>query len=688
MAGGRLPNPKKRNVLEVARQVSATIGTDFFRAMAKHLAPALEADCVFVGEFTGGHVPRVKTLAVFAGRDSDNFEFELADSASAKIALGKAILCRAGAQRQFPSDQALAGLHAEAFVGFPLANSEGTPIGVLMAVYRKAVTSLGVAKSILEVFAPRAAAELERKQEFERLRESEQRYRVFVLLNTDAMWRIEFEQPISTKLPEEQQIEQIYRYGYLAECNDAAARYYGLEKASQLTGWRVNDLAPISNPSIHQANLEAIRAGYRFTTVKTSPIGCDGKQHYALRSQWGIVEDGMLQRIWGTNRDITDLITIERELDASEQQMADLLETLRLLVVMLHEDGTIALCNKHLHRLTGWSSAAVAGKNWFDLMLPPEDRAKAQAAFASAKLHASSATHYESALLGPKGKRWWIAWDTTSLRDSEGNIVISANVGRDISEYKILEAQFQQAQRLESIGRLAGGVAHDFNNLLAVITGYNSVLLAKTDPSDPAYTGLIEIGKAAEKGAELTHRLLTFSRRQAPRAEPLDLSALIAADEQMVRRLIGEDVQLITELEPALDLVRADTGQLRQVLLNLVVNAWDAMPNGGSLTISTSNRELGDKEANRSGASPGRYVELTVADTGSGMTKEVQSHLFEPFYTTKEQGKGTGLGLSTVFGIVRKHGGHIDVKSKPGKGTRFKILLPGLPAEPASPSAV
>jgi hypothetical protein len=156
MAGGRLPNPKKRNVLEVARQVSATIGNDFFRAMAKHLAPALAADCVFVGEFTGGQVQRVKTLAVFAGHDSDNFEFELEDSASAQIALGKPILCRAGAHLRFPSDQALASLHAEAFVGCPLANAEGTPIGVLMAVYRKAVPRLGVAKSILEIFAPRS----------------------------------------------------------------------------------------------------------------------------------------------------------------------------------------------------------------------------------------------------------------------------------------------------------------------------------------------------------------------------------------------------------------------------------------------------------------------------------------------------------------------------------------------------
>jgi PAS domain S-box-containing protein len=279
--------------------------------------------------------------------------------------------------------------------------------------------------------------------------------------------------------------------------------------------------------------------------------------------------------------------------------MADLLETLRLLVVMLHEDGTIALCNKHLHRLTGWSSAAVAGKNWFDLMVPPEDRAKAQAAFASAKLHSGTATHYESALLGPKGKRWWVAWDTTSLRDSEGNIVISANVGRDISEYKILEAQFQQAQRLESIGRLAGGVAHDFNNLLAVITGYNSVLLAKTEPSDPAYIGLVEIGKAAEKGAELTHRLLTFSRRQTPRARA---ARFVRADRS--RRANGKAPHwrrrpVDHQLEPALDLVRADTGQLRQVLLEsggqrLGCDAERRQPDHFHVKPGT-----GDKEANR-----------------------------------------------------------------------------------------
>jgi PAS domain S-box-containing protein len=494
------------------------------------------------------------------------------------------------------------------------------------------------------------------------------------------MWRIEFEQPVSTEGTEEQQLEQIYRYGYLAECNDALARQFGFERASQLTGWRLNDLAPLSNPTVREANLHAIRSKHAFTTVETAPVNSDGKRRHILRSQWGIVEDGRLIRVWGTARDITDLKNIERELDASERQMADLLESLNLLVVMLHEDGTIAFCNKHLYQLTGWASEEVAGKSWFELMIPPEDRDKAQAAFESAKLQSAAATHFECPLLGPKGRRW-IAWDSTTLHGSDGNIVMSANVGRDVSEYKMLEAQFRQAQELESIGRLAGGVAHDFNNLLAVITGYNSLLIEKTDPSDPNYSSLVEIRKAAEKGAELTHRLLTFSRRQTPRREPLDWTALIADDEQMLHRLIGEDVQLVTNLQPSLDLVCADGSQLRQVLLNLVVNAWDAMPNGGTLTISTSNRELSGKNANRAGVSPGKYVQLTVADTGFGMTEEVRSHLFEPFYTTKELGKGTGLGLSTAYGIIKAHGGHIEVKSEPGKGACFRVLLPGLPAE-------
>jgi PAS domain S-box-containing protein len=477
------------------------------------------------------------------------------------------------------------------------------------------------------------------------------------------MWRVEFEQPIPIDLPEEEQIEQIYRYGYLAECNDALARQFGLERAGQLTGSRITELAPLTNSSVRDAALQAVRSGYRSTTVETTPVDGDGNLRHILRTQWGIVEHGMLQRVWGTNRDITTLKTIERELDASEKQMSDLLETLRLLLVMLHEDGSIVRCNKHLYQLTGWSSDEVVGKNWFELMLPPEDREKARAAFESAKLQSEAPTHYESALLSPEGRRWWVAWDSTSIRDAQGNIVMSANVGRDISEYKMLEAQVRQAQELESMGRLAGGIAHDFNNLLTVITGYSSVLLEKTEASEPNHAALTEIRRSAEKAAVLTQKLLVFSRRQPPRPELLNLTALISDDEPLLVRLVGDAIRLVTSLDPSLELVHADAGQLRQVIFNLVVNARDAMPHGGSLTLSTSNRE-------------GKYVLLTVTDIGIGMTEEVRGHLFEQFFTSNEEGAASGLSLATVYGIIRQNGGQIEVDSTPGAGTTFRILLP------------
>ena len=676
-----------RKAFHIARQVSATIGSEFFSAMVKHLALALEADGVYVGEFTGGRVERLRTLAAWVDGSAHSFEYDLAGSASAQIALGrKPLLCRANAQTRFAADQVLASLGAEACAGVPLLASGGHPVGVLMAVYRNPVPSLQLAKSLLDVFAPRAAAELERKQEEERLCETAQRYRAFIATNEDGMWRVEFEQLISTEMSQQEQMDRIFESGYIAECNDAFARQLGREKGRQLIGCRLAELTPLANESIRDATLHAIRSGYRFTRVETSPVNAEGNRRHMLRTQWGIVENGFLQRIWGITRDITELKHVEQALDASERRMADLLESLNLVVVMLQTDGTVAFCNKHLYRLTGWGPSEVIGRNWLDLMIPPEQRSRAQAALAAAKLGSEVPTHHESYLQGPNGRRWWIAWDSTALRDAEGSIVALANVGRDITEFKALEAQLYQAQKLESIGRLAGGVAHDFNNLLTVIMGYSGVLLANRGPSDPAYDGLIEIRKAAEKGASLTDHLLAFGRRQVFRPELLNLTALIADDEPMIRRLIGEGegVELILNLDPSVGLVRADAGQLHQILLNLVLNARDAMPQGGKLIISTSKHEASSQDSQVSGVAAGPYVELTVADTGTGMTEEVRQHLFEPFYTTKEQGKGTGLGLSTVYGIVQQNGGHIAVETEPGNGTCFTIHLPGAVGESAS----
>jgi len=632
--------------------------------MARHLAQALEADDVLIGEFRAGRTDRVVMLAGMAGPESEPLECPLKGTVSAQIAEGKAVLCRSVAQHRFPADPALSAVKAQAFVAVPLMTSTGDTCGVLIAVYRKPVPTLSVAKSLLEVFAPRAAAELERKQENERLRESEQRYQAFVMLNADSMWRIELEQPIPTDLPEDEQIEQIFQFGYLAECNDAMARQFGLERASQLAGYRIAELSTLTPESMRESMLQSIRSGYH-STLELSPLDHDGNRRHVLRTHWGIVEQGMLQRIWGTTRDITELKTIERELDASERQMSDLLETLHLLVVMMQEDGAIVFCNKHLYQLTGWTAADTTGRNWFELMLPPEDRDRAQAAFHAAKVQDVPHTHYESTLLGPQGERWRVTWDSTCVRDTDGKIMMSANVGRDVSEFKMLEAQFRQAQELESLGRLAGGVAHDFNNLLTVITGYSSVLLEKKDATDPTYVPLCEIRRTAEKGAELTRSLLAFSRRQHPRPEPIDLTALISLDEPLLLRLLDENIHLVTDLQRSPNLVHADPGQIRQVLFNLVVNARDAMPHGGILTIATS--------------SDGTHAQLTISDTGVGMTEEVRRHLFRPFFRTDEESTATGLGMATTYRIIRQNGGHIEVDSSPGNGTRFLIQLPALP---------
>jgi len=253
----------------------------------------------------------------------------------------------------------------------------------------------------------------------------------------------------------------------------------------------------------------------------------------------------------------------------------------------------------------------------------------------------------------------------------------AAIIAEDISERRGLEERLRTAYKLEAIGRLAGGIAHDFNNMLTAILGYTDMLLEQLDEQKPIFRDLQEIGKAASRAATLTHQLLAFSRRQLLKLEPLDINAVVRDVEPMIRRLIGEHITIATRLTDPPPVITADRSQIEQILVNLAVNARDAMAHGGRLTFETSVATLDDRYASsHDGCAPGEYVRLSVADTGTGMTPEVQAQIFDPFFTTKQLRQGTGLGLATVYGTVKQLGGHIWVYSEPDRGAVFKLYFP------------
>ena len=381
----------------------------------------------------------------------------------------------------------------------------------------------------------------------------------------------------------------------------------------------------------------------------------------------------------------------ERERSAAAVQLRDqALEAISQGIFITDHtrpDDPLVYVNPAFERFTGRPAAALLGQTWKAVLgsgSSPEALDGIRAAFQEG---GTSTTEFSGTR--PNGSPFLAVLSVSPIRGAAGRVEHFAGVVTDVTEQRRLEAQLRQALKMEAIGRLAGGVAHDFNNLLTVILGHSEMMMKDLDAQHAAQFSAREIHHAGERAAQLTGQLLAFSRKQVLAPETLNLNDLVGDMEKMARRLIREDIELSLALAPDLRPVKVDPGQMTQVIMNLLVNARDAMPQGGRITVRTANVELDEAHTRRRPEiHPGPYVRLEVSDTGCGIDDAVKPHIFEPFFTTKELGRGTGLGLATVYGVVKQSDGYIYLDSAPGRGTTFTIYLPQTQPEPAKESRV
>jgi PAS domain S-box-containing protein len=497
------------------------------------------------------------------------------------------------------------------------------------------------------------------------LRESEEKYRVLVETSPDAITLFDLNLNIIMG-------------------NRPALSLYGYERQEEIIGKSVlNYLAPEQLARAREDIAKVLETG-SMGPVEYTLLRQDGTFFVAeLKGSLILDREKKPNAILCVSRDITGRKKVEEALRSSEEKYRTILETMEDGYFEVDLTGNFTFVNDAECRNLGYSREELIGRN--NRQYTDETMAKKlHQTFTGVYTTGESVKMLDVEVIKKDGTKSINEISISLIKDSEGKPIGFRGVARDVTERKhmeqekaSLEEQLRQSQKIEAIGRLAGGVAHDFNNLLTVISGNCQLSLLELNEKDPLKGNIEEIKGASEKAANLTRQLLAFSRRQILEMKVLDLNTVLRDLDKMLHRLIGEDIELITLLADDLGRVKTDPGWVEQIIMNLAVNARDAMPNGGKLTIETANVELDEAYArNHVSVKPGRYVMLSMSDTGVGMTPEVRQQIFEPFFTTKEKGKGTGLGLSTVYGIVKQSGGNIWVYSELGKGTTLKIYLP------------
>jgi two-component system cell cycle sensor histidine kinase/response regulator CckA len=513
----------------------------------------------------------------------------------------------------------------------------------------------------------------ERERAIQSLRKSEERVRLLLDSTAEAIYGIDVQ-------------------GDCTFCNAASLRLLGYDNPTDLLGKQMHWLMhhtradgtpyPIEECQIYKGFRE-VKGSHRDDEVLWRK---DGSSFPAEYWSYPVVQDGKSIGSVVTFLDITERKRAEQDLLKSEARVRTLFESNIIGIATGDLHGKLFEANEACLRLVGYTREdLLSGEMRWDTLTPPEYRDSDQRAVEQLR-NTGVASPWEKQFFRKDGSRISVLIGVTTRIVTDGEIECVSFV-LDISERKQLEQQLRQAQKIEAVGRLAGGIAHDFNNLLAVIIGYSEILEEQLGPSDPRRPKAEQIKKAGVRAATLTRQLLAFSRQQVLEPKVLDLNAVLADTLKMLQRVLGEDIELIAIPGPELGRIKADQGQIEQVIMNLALNARDAMPHGGKLIISTANEELDDIYARQHPVIvPGSYVMFAVSDAGIGMDRQTQTNIFEPFFTTKGLGKGTGLGLATVYGVVKQSGGYIYVYSEPGRGSTFKIYLPRIEEAMTAPN--
>jgi PAS domain S-box-containing protein len=654
---------RAENALRALLDGTTVVGEAFFPALVRELASAIGASDVLVGQVCGPACDRIRTVAVWADDTlAPNFEYAFDGTPCAHVIGGSVCFYPSGVAALFPRDAALTRRGIEAYLGVPLRGVDGSPAGHLVALARRPFPDPSLAESLMRIFAARVEAELERMKSAGALRRSEEELRSIFLAAPAGIAVVSDRRIVSanermhaiTGYPVAEQLGRLTRFLY--DSDDEFARV-GREVASQGAGSGVG-------------------------TAEARWRRKDGGIVHVLLS-WAPIDPA--DRTRGATFAVLD-ITERRLAEDRLRRLAAAIEQSEEGVMITDPDGTIEYVNPAFQRITGHSPLEAIGQHSRLLKSGKQDQAfyeRLWDTIVSGRTwtgrfvnRRKDGTHYfEDCTISP-------------VFGSDGRIERFVAAKRDVTKAIRMEEELRQAQRVESVGRLAAGVAHDFNNLLSPILGYAELLLGELHPSDERYGQIHEIEEAAKRARDLTRQLLAFGRKQTLQIKPVDLNGIVGGMERLIRRTLREDVELTMVSAPEPCVVKADTGQAEQVLMNLVVNAQDAMPGGGRLVVRVSRATLRPEDcADRPGSAPGEYGVLMVGDTGTGMDAAVRERIFEPFFSTKGE-RGTGLGLSTVYGIVTQHGGHVWVDSEPGRGSLFQVFLPAAAAPAAADAGV